>query len=188
MGDWDGQLSWLQTPLAIPPAMPPARSMAAMVIRTELVGWWGRIVARSRPAMPAAMLMTTMLAGLWGLILMARSWPAMALGRRWGGETAGVDRSGDASPASAVANAAALTQSNSSVGADGIDGNADDNDWPTRVWDFSAGMNPGLKWITGYVEDGTTELLKYPCDMALLPTLPSRQTCGGVIPGQVRTP
>ena len=45
-------------------------------------------------------------------------------------------------------------------------------------------MNPGLKWITGYVEDGTTELLKYPCDMALLPTLPSQQMCGGVIPGQ----
>ena len=52
-----------------------------------------------------------------------------------------VDRSDDASPASAVANAAALTAANSSVGADGIDGNTDDNDWPTRVWDFSTRWN-----------------------------------------------
>ena len=36
------------------------------------------------------------------------------------GEAAGVDRSSDASPAGTVANAAALTAANSSVGADGI--------------------------------------------------------------------
>ena len=109
-------------------------------------------------------------------------------GTQMGGETAGVDRSGDASPAGTVANAAALTAANSSVGADGIDGNTDDSDWPTRVWDFTTGMNPGLRWITGFVSGGATEVLKYPCDMALLPTLPTQQTCGGVIPGQVRTP
>ena len=81
-----------------------------------------------------------------------------------------------------------LLQSNSSVGADGIDGNADDNDWPTRVWDFTAGMNPGLKWITGFDSTKTMPSERYPCDMALLPTLPTPQRCGGVIPGQVRTP
>ena len=113
-------------------------------------------------------------------------------GTKMGGEitTDTVDRSDDASPAGTVANAAALTQANSSIGADGIDGNADDSDWPTRVWDFAAGMNPGLKWITGFDKDytGTDDAVRYPCDMALLPTLPTQQVCGGVIPGQDRTP
>ena len=68
-------------------------------------------------------------------------------GTKAGGEvtTSAVDRSGDASPAGTVASAAALTAANSSIGADGIDGNEDDNDWPMRVWDFAAGMNPGFE-------------------------------------------
>ena len=95
----------------------------------------------------------------------------------------GVDRSSDASPAGTVANAAALTAVNSSTSTP-----AGTNDWPTRVWDFTIGMNPGLKWITGFVSGGATDVLKYPCDMALLPTLPTQQTCGGIILGQDRTP
>ena len=104
-------------------------------------------------------------------------------GTKAGGEIAGVDRSSDASPAGTVATAAALTQANSSTSTP-----AGTNDWPTRVWDFTIGMNPGLKWITGFVSGGATDILKYPCDMALLPTLPTQQTCSGIIPGQVRTP
>ena len=104
-------------------------------------------------------------------------------GTKAGVGTAGVDRSGDASPAGTVGNAAALTAANSSTATP-----AGTNDWPTRVWDFAAGMNPGLKWITGFVSGGATDILKYPCDMALLPTLPTQQTCSGIIPGQVRTP
>ena len=104
-------------------------------------------------------------------------------GTKAGGEIAGVDRSSDASPAGTVANATALTQANSSTATP-----AGTNDWSTRVWDFAAGMNPGLRWITGFVSDGATDVLKYPCDMALLPTLPTQQICGGIIPGQVRMP
>ena len=106
-------------------------------------------------------------------------------GTKAGGEvtTNTVDRSGDASPAGTVGNAAALTQANSSTATP-----AGTNDWPTRVWDFAAGMNPGLKWITGFDSTKTMPSERYPCDMALLPTLPTQQMCGGVIPGQVRTP
>ena len=101
-------------------------------------------------------------------------------GTQMGGETAGVDRSDDASPAGAVGNAVALTAANSSTEMG--------NRWSARVWDFAAGMNPGLKWITGFDSTKTTPSERYPCDMALLPTLPTQQMCGGIIPGQDRTP
>ena len=118
-----------------------------------------------------------------GMVFTGTITASYGFGTKAGGETAGVDRSSNASPASVVANAAALTQANSSTSTP-----AGTNDWPTRVWDFAAGMNPGLKWITGFDSGGTTDVLKYPCDMALLPTLPTQQVCGGIIPGQVRTP
>ena len=38
MGDWDGQLSWLQARLAISPVMPQARLMAALY-RGQFVYW-----------------------------------------------------------------------------------------------------------------------------------------------------
>ena len=94
------------------------------------------------------------------------------------GENAGVDRSSDASPA--VVGASQLTADNSSTEMG--------NRWSARVWDFAAGMNPGLKWITGFDSTKTMPSERYPCDMALLPTLPTQQMCDGVIPGQVRTP
>ena len=100
-------------------------------------------------------------------------------GTRMGGETAGVDRTGDASPdtgAGAVTSAAALTEANSSTGT---------NDWPARVWDFGNDtQRPVLKWITGFDVLGTSEESTYPCDMTLLPKLPTPQMCLGVIPGQ----
>ena len=60
-------------------------------------------------------------------------------------DTPGIDRSDDASNASAVANAAALTVMNSSTATP-----AGTNDWSTTVWDFTAGQNPALKWITDF--------------------------------------
>ena len=93
-----------------------------------------------------------------------------------------VARSGDASPPATVPGATALTELNSSIGVDGIDGNTDDNDWPTRVWYFgTTSERPVLKWITDFNSSGATDVLRYPCDMALLPP---GATCGGNIPGQ----
>ena len=89
--------------------------------------------------------------------------------------TGTVDRSGDASPAGTVANAAALTQANSSTSTP-----AGMNDWSTTVWNFSSGTRrPFLRWVTAF---------NFSCVSALLPTLPSQQVCGGIIPGQDRTP
>ena len=88
----------------------------------------------------AALAIMTMSAGLWG----GNSGTITAsygFGTQMGGETAGVDRSDDASPEGTVGNAAALTVANSSVGADGIDGNADDNDWPTIIPGFNRKYN-----------------------------------------------
>ena len=105
-------------------------------------------------------------------------------GTKAGGEIAGVDRSGDASPATgtgAVTSAARLTATNSSAS-----NPAGTNDWSTRVWDFgSASQKPALKWVTGFDKDytGTDDTVRYPCDQNLLP---SGQRCGGIIPGQTR--
>ena len=93
-----------------------------------------------------------------------------------GEETAGVDRSGDASDSTTVGSASALTMANSSM--------MNDNRWPARVWDFGdSSQNPVLKWITGYNSRGDTDEAKYPCDVALLP---DGRRCGEIIPGQGR--
>ena len=113
--------------------------------------------------------------GLVGLNIAGTTTASYGFGTKVGGEltTNTVDRSSDASPASAVANAAALTATNSSVGADGIDGNTDDNDWSATVWNFGAtNERPVLKWVTAS---------NFSCDRNLLP---SGQSCGGIIPGQ----
>ena len=107
-------------------------------------------------------------------------------GTKAGGEvtTGTVDRSDDASPATGTGavTSAGLTAANSSTSDP-----AGTNDWSTRVWDFgTASQKPALKWITGFNSGGTTDVLKYPCDGTLLPTLPTQQVCGGIIPGQTR--
>ena len=92
------------------------------------------------------------------------------------GETEGVDRSDDASDATTVTNASALTMANSSTN--------ETNKWPARVWDFGTDSQvPVLKWITGYDSSRTTEAERYPCDVALLP---EGRECGEIIRGQER--
>ena len=92
-------------------------------------------------------------------------------GTKTGGEIVGsipVDRSGDASPAGTVANAAQITQANSSTATP-----AGTNDWSTTVWNFSTGTRrPFLRWVTAS---------NFSCDANLLL---SGQSCGGIIPGQ----
>ena len=59
------------------------------------------------------------------------------------------------------------------------------NRWSDSVWDFGGDTTerPVLKWVTDY--DGTlTGDARYLCNPDLLPTLPTPQTCGGIIPGQ----
>ena len=93
-------------------------------------------------------------------------------GTQMGGETAGVDRSGDTSPA--VVGASQLTAANSSTEMG--------DRWSARVWDFgTARQIPRLKWVTSFDSSGATDVLKYPCERTLLPT---GQSCGGGIPGQ----
>ena len=87
-------------------------------------------------------------------------------GTKAGGEDSSeaVDRSDDASPAGTVANAAAITQANSSDTG---------TDWSDSVWDFgTVNQRPVLKWVTAS---------DFTCDPTLLP---SGQSCGGIIPGQ----
>ena len=128
------------------------------------------MAARSRPAMPLArsrwlvLEPWTLLGGLVGAqILVVAITASYGFGPSSGG---GVDRSDDASPASVVANATALTAANSSTGS---------NDWSTTVWNFGTpSQNPALRWVTAS---------NFTCDANLIP--PGR-TCGGIIPGQGR--
>ena len=116
--------------------------------------------------------------GLVGFNNGGRIMASYGFGMTNGGETAGIDRSSDASPATgagAVTNVSALTMMNSSTDTT--------NRWPTRVWDFGTSQPPVLRWITGFDSSGATDLLKYPCDEALLP---DGQRCDDTIPGQSR--
>ena len=86
-------------------------------------------------------------------------------GTKMGGETAGVDRSSDASPA--VVGAAQFTAANSSTNTS--------NRWSAQVWNFgTAEQYATLKWVTAS---------NFTCDQTLLPT---GQRCGELIPGQTR--
>ncbi len=70
------------------------------------------------------------------------------------------------------ANAKVLTQENSATN--------DTDRWSTTVWDFgTTNQRPALKWVTSGPPS-------YACIATLLLTMPTRQMCGGIIPGQVR--
>ena len=112
--------------------------------------------------------------GLVGQNIVGTITVSYGFGMVTGRETAGVDRSGDAS--ATVGSASALTMTNSSTD--------QAKRWSTRVWDFGTESQvPVLKWITGYNSSGATEEAKYPCNEALLP---AGRRCGDIIPGQER--
>ena len=176
------------------PVMPPARSMAAPAPSpTVSADLWGRILkARLRPATPPpvrsmATLALTMSARLLGFFFApASSVTSYGFGTVMGG-SGGVDRSSGTTPMSTVTSAAQLTADNS--------GDAADNDWPTRVWDFGSDTDrPVLKWITGISidnnstpADSSDDTYTYECDAATaLRLFPTGQMCGGIIPGQGR--
>ena len=82
----------------------------------------------------------------------------------------GEDRSINASDASTVPNAVDLTQENS--GGMGTD-------WSRRAWDFTGGLNPGIRWVTSY----NASSMVHTCDEDLIP---AAQGCFTFIPGQPR--
>ena len=90
-------------------------------------------------------------------------------------DTAGIDRSSDATLVATVMNAGQITQTNSSTSTP-----PGTNDWSGSVWNFGMdGERPVLKWITGF-DNAAVGDAKYSCDQSLLPP---GQMCGGIIPG-----